>query len=283
MPAPRTAGGGRPWLLRAERAGKSYGETRALVDADLAILPGEAVAIMGPSGSGKSTLLHVLAGIIRADTGTVVLRRPGGDPGGAEPEHAGSDDGGLDDGGLDDIAALSDDARSALRLRRFGFVFQQGLLLPELTAAENVALPLLLAGRARAEAQRVAEAGLERLGLGGLGARRIGQLSGGQAQRVAIARALGAGPSIVFADEPTGALDSQTADEVLDALLATGRGPDRALILVTHDARVAERCDRIVRLRDGRIMADERSDGPGNVRSDAQDARPFAGRTEASR
>jgi len=115
------------------------------------------------------------------------------------------------------------------------------------------------------------------------GARRIGQLSGGQAQRVAIARALGAGPSIVFADEPTGALDSQTADEVLDALLATGRGPDRALILVTHDARVAERCDRIVRLRDGRIMADERSDGPGNVRSDAQDARPFAGRTEASR
>lgn len=224
------------WLLRAEGAGKSFGQTHALIDADIVISSGESVAIMGPSGSGKSTLLHVLAGILPADSGTVVLRR-------------------ADDSGHDDLATLSDDARSSFRLRRFGFVFQQGMLLPELTAAENVALPLLLTGVGRTEAHRRAEVQLQLLGLTGLGERRIGQLSGGQAQRVAIARALIAGPSLIFADEPTGALDSKTADEVLDALLATGRGDNRALLVVTHDEHVASRCDRIVRLRDGRIEA----------------------------
>ncbi|MBL3686243.1 ABC transporter ATP-binding protein [Leucobacter zeae] len=240
-PSPgRDSTAGRPWLLRAEGAGKSYGATRALAGADLSIGAGEAVAIMGPSGSGKSTLLHVLAGIIAADTGTVILRRPGAT-------------------GLDDIAALPDDARSELRLRRFGFVFQQGLLLPELTAAENVALPLLLAGRGRTAAMRLADDGLSRLGLADLGPRRIGQLSGGQAQRVAIARAIVTGPSVVFADEPTGALDSRTADAVLDVLLAAGRAPDRALLVVTHDERVAARCDRVVRLQDGLIVQDAES------------------------
>lgn len=225
-----------PWLLRAEGAGKVFGQTHALIDSDLTIAHGEAVAIMGPSGSGKSTLLHVLAGIIPADSGTVILRRSDGS-------------------GIDDIATLTDNARSSFRLRRFGFVFQQGMLLPELTAAENVALPLLLAGVARNQASHRAEVELQRLGLAGLGDRRIGQLSGGQAQRVAIARALVTGPSLIFADEPTGALDSRTADEVLDALLAAGRGPDRALLIVTHDEHVASRCDRIVRLRDGQIEA----------------------------
>jgi len=233
--APHTDGtAAAAWLLRAEGAGKSFGATPALIDADLSVAAGESVAIMGPSGSGKSTLLHVLAGILPADTGTVILRRPDGV-------------------GFDDLAALADDARSSFRLRRFGFVFQQGMLLPELTASENVALPLLLTGVGRAEAGARAEAELQRLGLAGLGARRIGQLSGGQAQRVAIARALVTGPSLVFADEPTGALDSRTADEVLDALLAAARGADRALLVVTHDEHVASRCDRIVRLRDGRI------------------------------
>ncbi|MBN9612254.1 MAG: ABC transporter ATP-binding protein, partial [Actinobacteria bacterium] len=175
-----------------------------------------------------------LASILPADTGTVILRRPDGV-------------------GFDDLAALADDARSSFRLRRFGFVFQQGMLLPEPTASENVALPLLLTGVGRAGAGARAEAELQRLGLAGLGDRRIGQLSGGQAQRVAIARALVTGPSLVFADEPTGALDSRTADEVLDALLAAARGADRALLMVTHDEHVALRCDRIVRLRDGRI------------------------------
>lgn len=228
------------WLLRAEGVGKRYGETRALIDADLSIAPGEAVAIMGPSGSGKSTLLHVLAGIIAADGGRVLLRHP---------VNSGAGVG----GGADDIGSLGDDERSSLRLERFGFVFQQGLLLPELTASENVALPLLLRSVPRAEARRRAEEQLAALGLAGLGERRIGQLSGGQAQRVAIARALIAGPSVIFADEPTGALDSLTADEVLTALLDAARGARRALAVVTHDEHVASRCDRVVRLRDGRI------------------------------
>ncbi|MDQ0645353.1 ABC transporter ATP-binding protein [Microbacterium murale] len=225
------------WLLRAQGVGKSFGQTQALIDADLLIAPGESVAIMGPSGSGKSTLLHVLASILPADSGTVIVRRPDGS-------------------GYDDLAALSEDARSSFRLRRFGFVFQQGMLLTELTATENVALPLLLAGISRTEAGGRADAELRRLGLAGLGDRRIGQLSGGQAQRVAIARALVTGPSLIFADEPTGALDSHTADEVLDALLETGCSVDRALMIVTHDTHVASRCDRIIRLRDGRIEAD---------------------------
>lgn len=240
----RSAVLGAPWLLRAHQLSKSYGATPALIDASLDIAPGEAVAIMGPSGSGKSTLLHALAGIVPADSGEVLVRRRDGD-------------------GADELAGLGDAARSAFRLRRFGFVFQQGLLLPELSALENVALPLLLAGQSRAVAASRAGTELTRLGLEGLGGRRIGQLSGGQAQRVAIARALVASPSLIFADEPTGALDSRTASEVLDALLGTLRGPDprtdgtssRALLIVTHDAQIASRCDRIVRLCDGRIEA----------------------------
>lgn len=224
------------WLLRAESLSKAFGQTQALADASLDLYPGKAVAIMGPSGSGKSTLLHTLAGIISADAGKVILRRPG-------------------EGGIDDIATLSDAQRSAFRLHRFGFVFQQGMLIPELTAEENIALPLLLLGRDRTEAMQQANSELKRLGLGGSGSRRIGQLSGGQAQRVAIARALIMNPTIIFADEPTGALDSKTADEVLDALLASHDGADRALVIVTHDEQVAARCDRTVRLLDGRIEA----------------------------
>ncbi|WP_282824495.1 ABC transporter ATP-binding protein [Gulosibacter sediminis] len=224
------------WLLRAEHLSKSYAQTQALAEASLDLYPGEAVAIMGPSGSGKSTLLHVIAGIISADSGKVVLRRPDGS-------------------GNDDIAALSDAKRSAFRLHRFGFVFQQGMLIPELTAEENVALPLLLLGCNRSDALQRANAELGRLGLSGLGGRRIGQLSGGQGQRIAIARALVTDPSIIFADEPTGALDSRTATDVLDALLATSEGAARALVIVTHDEHVAARCGRIVRLLDGRIEA----------------------------
>lgn len=231
---PGTATG---WLLQAKNASKSFGQTAALINADVTVAPGESVAIMGPSGSGKSTLLHVLAGILPADSGAVILNRPDGS-------------------GYDDLARLSEDARSSLRLRRFGFVFQQGMLLLELTAAENVALPLLLSGSSRAEAGERAREELARLGLAGLEARRIGQLSGGQAQRVAIARALVIGPSLIFADEPTGALDSHTAEEVLEALLTAGRGPERALLIVTHNAQVASRCDRIIRLRDGLIEVD---------------------------
>ncbi|WP_202912220.1 ABC transporter ATP-binding protein [Nesterenkonia muleiensis] len=226
----------RDWLLRAENVSKAFGQTQVLTEASLDLYPEEAVAIMGPSGSGKSTLLHAVAGIIAADEGKVILRRP-------------------DDGGIDDITTLSDAKRSAFRLHRFGFVFQQGMLIPELTAVENVALPLMLLGTGMAAAVLQANAELHRLGLLGLGDRRIGQLSGGQAQRVAIARALVTDPTIIFADEPTGSLDSRTADEVLDELLASNDGADRALVIVTHDERVAARCDRTVRLLDGRIEA----------------------------
>lgn len=221
-------------LLHARNVEVRYGDTVALRDATIDIFAGESVAIMGPSGSGKSTLLHVLAGIIQPQSGCVTLA----------DEHAGADV---------DITGLSDDDRSSLRLRRFGFVFQQGLLTPELTAAENVALPLLLTGRSRQKAFTRAHEELVALGLAGLENRRIGQLSGGQAQRVAVARALIHRPQIVFADEPTGALDSQTADEVLTLLINERRAHDYAVVIVTHDERVAARCTRVIRVFDGRI------------------------------
>ncbi|MCS3426433.1 ABC transporter ATP-binding protein [Leucobacter aridicollis] len=226
----------RTWLIQAKGANKAFGTTLALADASVSITPGESVAIMGPSGSGKSTLLYVLAGILTPDSGAVLVRRSEGT-------------------GFDDLATLSDDARSAFRLRRFGFVFQQGMLLPELTAAENIALPLLLMGVSRTTAEERAERELRRLGLEGLGQRRIGQLSGGQSQRVAIARALVNSPSVIFADEPTGSLDSRSAAGVLDVLLEKGTRLDGALVIVTHDTHVASQCDRIIHLRDGQIVS----------------------------
>ena len=233
--APETNG----HVLFAEKVTKRYGRTVALSGVSVGVERDEAVAIMGPSGSGKSTLLHVLAGILIPDEGRVVLRLVSGNGARSCTE---------------DITALPGEARSGLRLRHFGFVFQQGFLLPELTANENVILPLLLSGVARAEAGRRAEEVLRRFGIGDLGMRRIGQLSGGQAQRVAIARALVHKPQVLFADEPTGALDSRTADDVLEHLLAPAGRAGHAVILVTHDERVASRCDRTIRLRDGRIV-----------------------------
>ncbi|MDQ0727588.1 ABC transporter ATP-binding protein [Microbacterium sp. W4I20] len=210
-----------------------YGGTVALEGVDLIVRDGESVAIMGPSGSGKSTLLHSMAGIISPDEGTVTLRTREG---------------------VRELGGLSDAARSAVRLREYGFVFQQGMLIPELTAAENVAMPLLLAGGRKSVAIARADLLLRELGLAGLEGRRIGQLSGGQAQRVAIARARATDAHVVFADEPTGALDSRTASEVLDVLLAGTTAQGRALVMVTHDEDVASRCSRVVRLKDGRIV-----------------------------
>lgn len=226
-----------PPRIDALMLSKRYGSTVALDEVAMQISDGESVAIMGPSGSGKTTLLHVLAGIIRPDDGQVHLRT----------EHDNVD-----------LAGLDDDERSAVRLTEFGFVFQQGLLIPELTAAENVALPLMLAGTTRREAEDRARSALEQLGLAGMEDRRPGQVSGGQAQRVAVARATVTGANTVFADEPTGALDSRTAMEVMDALVAlTSAGANRALVVVTHDDEVAARCSRIVRLLDGRVTSDE--------------------------
>jgi putative ABC transport system ATP-binding protein len=194
------------------------------------VAAGEIVAVMGPSGSGKSTLLHSLAGILVPDGGEVHF-----------------------DGRR--IDTQSETERSALRRDRFGFVFQFGQLVPELSAEENVALPLLLCGIRRAEALSRAQAWFERLGLDGLQRRRSGELSGGQAQRVALARGLVAEPQVLFADEPTGALDSLTGEQVMDLLSSSARQQGTTVILVTHEPRVAAYADREVVVRDGTVRS----------------------------
>ena len=216
--------------LRAVGVSLSFGATPALRGADVTVRAGEIVAVMGPSGSGKSTLLHCLAGILVPDAGEVHI----------------------DDRRID---TLDEAARSALRRDRFGFVFQFGQLVPELSAEENVALPLLLAGVRREPALRRAREWFGRLGLDGLGARRSGELSGGQAQRVALARALVAEPSVIFADEPTGSLDTLTGEQVMDQLTGTAREQGTTVVIVTHDARVAAYADREIMVRDGRATS----------------------------
>ena len=214
-------------LLEAAALEKSFGPTPALDGAGLAIDAGEIVAVMGPSGSGKSTLLHCLAGIIRPDAGTVVF-----------------------DGR--DVTAMTDAERSALRLREFGFVFQFGRLVPELPCIENVALPLRLEGTKRREAERRAREWLERLEVADVAGKRPGEISGGEGQRVAIARALVADPRVLFADEPTGSLDSLNGERVMRLLTAAAREASVAVVLVTHEPRVAAYSDREVVVRDGR-------------------------------
>ena len=224
-------------VISARRLLRSYGSTHALNGIDVDIAAGTAVAIMGPSGSGKSTLLHALAGIELPDSGTVTLNLPGQAP--------------------VEVDGLGDSARTKLRREAFGFVFQSGLLIPELTAEENVAMALMVNGVPRTAAIARAVDALQQLGLAGMEQRRIGQLSGGQQQRVAIARAQVTGASVVFADEPTGALDSVTGSEVLDILMQCTVGMGKSLVMVTHDRQVAQRCHRILTLQDGKITADD--------------------------
>jgi len=208
----------------------SFGATSALRGASLTVAAGEMVAVMGPSGSGKSTLLHCLAGILVPQSGEVVV-----------------------DGRR--IDTLPEARRSALRRDAFGFVFQFGQLVPELTAVENVALPLLLRGVRRPAALAEAEGWFGRLDLDGLQHRRSGELSGGQAQRIALARGLVIRPQVVFADEPTGALDSLTGEHVMELLVTASREQGTTVILVTHEARVAAYADREVVVRDGRVTS----------------------------
>jgi putative ABC transport system ATP-binding protein len=218
------------YLIQARGVIRSFGQTPALRGADLSVTAGEILAVMGPSGSGKSTLLHCLAGILTPDAGEIRFagRR---------------------------IDTMREDERSALRRDRFGFVFQFGQLVPELTAEENVALPLLLAGTRRAAALARARDWFARLGLDGLEGRRSGELSGGEAQRVALARALVAEPEVVFADEPTGSLDSLTGEHVMNLLVDAVRAQGTTVILVTHEPRVAAYADREVVVRDGRVTS----------------------------
>ncbi|MCW4458982.1 ABC transporter ATP-binding protein [Microbacterium sp. MPKO10] len=239
-------------VLAAENLHKNYGPARALGGVSLAVAAGESVAIMGASGSGKTTLLHALAGIIRPDAGAVTFRSIAG------PVR---------------VDELSEKERSRLRRESFGFVFQQGLLLPELTALENVALPLMMVGYPRREAEGRAMHWLHLMGLAGFEARRIGELSGGQAQRVAIARAQVTGATVIFADEPTGALDSATGDDVMSALLDSTVGQGNTLVVVTHDETVAARCSRTIRMRDGMLQQAASQAAPQAVPHAAQ---PYA-------
>jgi putative ABC transport system ATP-binding protein len=216
-------------MIEARDIYKSFGATPALTGASMSAAKGEILAVMGPSGSGKSTLLHCLAGIFSPDSGSVWF----------------------DGQRLD---TLGDDKRTELRRTAFGFVFQFGQLVPELTVADNIALPLLLNRVKRKTAYGSASAWLPRLGLEGLGDRRTGELSGGQAQRVALARAMVAGPKVLFADEPTGSLDTLAGEMVLELLVGAARVEGTTVVLVTHDARVAAHADREIMVRDGKVV-----------------------------
>ncbi|MFI6492740.1 ABC transporter ATP-binding protein [Streptomyces sp. NPDC050564] len=220
-------------LLAASELRKTYGPTTALDGAEFSIHPGEVVAVMGPSGSGKSTLLHCLAGIVPPDSGSITYN-------GRE------------------MAGMSDAQRSALRRSEFGFVFQFGQLVPELTCVENVALPLRLNGTGRKEAERTALSWMEQLEVDDLKGKRPGEVSGGQGQRVAVARSLVTNPRVLFADEPTGALDSLNGERVMQLLTDAARSTNAAVVLVTHEARVAAYSDREIVVRDGRSRDMER-------------------------
>ncbi|KKD06555.1 ABC transporter ATP-binding protein [Streptomyces sp. WM6386] len=216
-------------LLAARDLVKAHGRTEALRGASVELRAGEILAVTGASGSGKSTLLHCLAGIVRPDGGSV--------------SYAG-----------ERLDTLPEKRLSELRRTEFGVVFQFGQLIPELTALDNVALPLMLAGAARVEAHEKAGEWLERFGVRGQEGLRPGEMSGGQAQRTSLARALVTQPKVVFADEPTGALDSLAGEQVMTALVHTAREQGTAVLLITHDAQVAAYADREVRLSDGALL-----------------------------
>lgn len=217
-------------IIAAENVSRRFGATVALAGASIEVATGEIVAVMGASGSGKSTLLHCLAGILVPDAGEVRYRETR-------------------------LDRLAERERSRLRRQDFGFVFQFGELVPELSARENVALPLRLGGMRRREADGRALAWLEQLEVDDVADRQPGEVSGGQRQRVAVARALVAGPRVLFADEPTGALDSLNGERVMTLLSGAARTHGTTVLLVTHEARVAAYGDREVLMRDGRVVS----------------------------
>lgn len=218
-------------IIKADDIKKSYGETHAMRGISLEIKRGEVLAIMGPSGSGKSTLLHTLAGIIRPDSGKVYF--------------SGSR-----------IDNLNDHGRTMLRRTKFGFVFQFSQLVPELTAIDNVAVPLLLNGIPRGEAYHRAEQWLNKVGITDAKLNHLAnQLSGGQIQRVAIARAMVINPEVLFADEPTGSLDSLNSELVMKMFIKTAKENGTTVVMVTHEPTIAAYADREIIVRDGRVEA----------------------------
>ncbi|BAS20192.1 ABC transporter ATP-binding protein [Rothia mucilaginosa] len=246
-------------IISARNLHKSYGNNPVLRNVSLDIYPGESVAIMGPSGSGKTTLLHALSGIIKLDAGSVLFNGPTGQVA---------------------VESLSERERTSLRANSFGFVFQQGLLVPELTAEENVSLAAMIAGVPRQQARSISADLLNRLGLGQMLDRRMGEMSGGQAQRVAIARSQVNGAPVTFADEPTGALDSKTAREVMALLLTMIPQQGKTLLVVTHDPNVAAACSRVVYLQDGQIVSDQRNN-QGGVPASQNHAQSFGAQSQA--
>jgi putative ABC transport system ATP-binding protein len=215
-------------LVEALDVRKSFGSTTALDGLSLELAGGEVLAILGPSGSGKSTLLLCMAGILLPDAGEIRYRGRS-------------------------IAAVSDAVRTRMRRDEFGFVFQFGQLVPELTALDNVSLPLRLAGSKRRDAIARADDVLTMLGVDEVRNKRAGEMSGGQAQRVAVARALVTGPRVIFADEPTGSLDSTNGELVMEMLVSAAREQGTSVVLVTHEPQVAAYADREIVVRDGRI------------------------------
>jgi len=223
-------------MVEANDLEKTYAAGGATVHAlrgvKLSIPRGEMVAIMGPSGCGKTTLLNCLSGLDEFDSGEIFV--------------AG-----------ESISGMSDRRRTRLRAERMGFIFQTYNLIPVLSGVENVELPLLVAGVRPKEARRLALSALDMVGLTDQMNKRPNEMSGGQQQRVTVARSLVNEPAIVWADEPTGALDSETSAEVMDLLVNLNSEKGQTFVLVTHDASVARRADRIVRMRDGKIEGDE--------------------------
>ena len=207
-------------------------QVQALRGVDLTVQRGEMVAIMGPSGCGKTTLLNTASGLDDPTEGSITIEGT-------------------------DLGSLDDNTKTSYRARRMGFIFQFYNLLPVLSAVENVELPLLVSGTPPAEARRLALAQLDRVGLSDWAEHRPGQLSGGQRQRVTIARALVNNPTIVWADEPTGDLDSVTAGQIMDLLTGLNREQDQTFVIVTHGREIADRCHRIVHMRDGLIEREE--------------------------
>ncbi len=223
-------------IIRSTDVVKTYdtGTTRvdALKGVNLAIEPGEMVAIMGPSGCGKTTLLNCLSGLDKIDSGQIWL-----------------------DG--KNLAEMSDRERTTYRALKMGFIFQVYNLLPVLSAVENVELPLLVGGVRGRQARQTSMEALEQVGLADWAKHRPGELSGGQRQRVTIARALVNTPSIVWADEPTGALDSSTAGEIMDLMRSLNADSGLTLVIVTHDAAVGNQCQRIIQMKDGEIIGED--------------------------
>ena len=231
-------------LLVAQHVRKVYRtgtvEVEALRDLELAVTPGEMVGVMGPSGSGKTTLLNCLSGLDDIDGGHVLVQGR-------------------------DLFAMADGARTEHRARSMGFVFQAFNLIPVFSAAENVELPLLLTGVGPKESRRRAIEMLERVGLGHRVDHRPNEMSGGEQQRVTIARALVGKPAIVWADEPTGNLDSAMAVQVMDLLVELNRADGQTIVLVTHDPTIGERVPRLIRMRDGRLVDDIRRAVPAKT------------------